>query len=85
MNLTYEVKDNGYIIMNNETPWIIQTNDYIPYPAETVEESAQNHINQIIEDFNKPKENSIEEKIDKFVASQADQDELIMKLILGVI
>lgn len=50
MNLTYEVKGNGYVILLNGTPWIVQ-DVYIPYPGATVEESAQNHINALIEEW----------------------------------
>lgn len=47
MNLTYEVNQNGYTILNNGKPWIVQ-DGYFPYESATVEESAQNHINAII-------------------------------------
>lgn len=47
MNLTYEVNKNGYTILNNGKPWIVQ-DGYFPYEGATVEESAQNHINAII-------------------------------------
>lgn len=47
MNLTYEVNKNSYTILNNGKPWIVQ-DGYFPYEGATVEESAQNHINAII-------------------------------------
>ncbi|MFC6334282.1 hypothetical protein ACFP56_16765 [Paenibacillus septentrionalis] len=56
MNLSFELITNdgqaeGYIILNNGTPWIVQ-DVYIPYPAETMAESAQLHIDAIIADHN---------------------------------
>lgn len=47
LNLTYEVKGNGYVIYNNGKPWIVQ-DSYIPYPADTLAESAELHIQEII-------------------------------------
>ena len=49
MNLTYEVNGKGYTILNNGVAWIAQ-DAYIPYPGATLEESAQNHINEILKD-----------------------------------
>lgn len=56
MNLSYELitKDEqaiGYIILNDGKPWIVQR-EHIPYPAETMAESAQLHIDSIIADYN---------------------------------
>lgn len=86
MNLTYEVNDNSYTILNDGTPWIVQ-DGYIPYPGATVEESAQNHIDQILLDFNRPKEPTeielLKAENEALKASQASQDELIMSLMLG--
>ena len=48
MNLTYEVTENGYKILNNGVVWIVQ-DGYIPYPKPTMEESAQAHIDEIIQ------------------------------------
>lgn len=49
MNLTYEIINDskGYLIKNNNVNWIKQ-DSYIPYPGATIEESAQNHINELI-------------------------------------
>lgn len=47
MNLTYEVNDNGYTIFNNGVAWIAQ-DVFIPYPKETLAQSAQAHIDAII-------------------------------------
>lgn len=49
MNLTFETNETGYTIFNNGRAWIAQ-DSYMPYPGETVEESAQNHINEILKD-----------------------------------
>ena len=49
MTLTYTVSDNGYTILRDGVPWVVQ-DGYIPYPGSTIEESAQNHIDQIIAD-----------------------------------
>ena len=48
-NYTYELVDQGYVILVNGRVRYVQK-DYIPYPGDTVEESAQNHIDQIIAD-----------------------------------
>ena len=48
-NYTYEIEGNGYVILVNGRVRYVQK-DYIPYPGDTVEESAQNHIDQIIAD-----------------------------------
>lgn len=53
MELTYEIQGAGYTIFNDGKAWIVQTT-YIPYPGATVEESAQNHIDQIIAESNMP-------------------------------
>jgi hypothetical protein len=66
MELTYTTTDTGYTILNHGVPWIVQ-DGYIPYPGETMEESAQNHINQIVAD--KQKE---DESVDKIEALEAE-------------
>lgn len=49
MNLTYKVTETGYTIFSDGTPWIVQEKDvYIPFPAATMEESAELHIADII-------------------------------------
>lgn len=88
MNLTYEIinESTGYMIKQNGVNWILQ-DVYIPYPGATIEDSAQNHINKIIEDSNRPQEpNEIDllrAENEALKASQASQDELIMSLMLG--
>lgn len=49
MNLTYEVTETGYKILNNGIIWIVQ-DQYIPFPGATIEEAALNHIGQITKD-----------------------------------
>lgn len=51
MNLTYRLERNGYVIMNNGVDWIVQ-NGYIPYQKGTIKESAQSHIDAIIQSHN---------------------------------
>lgn len=46
MNLTYETTEKGYTIFRNGQAWIKQES-YIPYPGETMKESAQNHIAEL--------------------------------------
>ncbi|MEK4030782.1 hypothetical protein MKZ02_19890 [Pseudobacillus sp. FSL P4-0506] len=58
MNLTYQVENNKYTILKDNRPWIVQ-DDYFPYPGATVEESAQNHINQIIADNTRQEEDIV--------------------------
>lgn len=88
MNLTYEIINDGkgYMIKNDGVNWIMQ-DSYIPYPGATVEESAQNHIDQILLDFNRPKEPTeielLKAENEALKASQLEQDTLIMELILG--
>lgn len=42
--LTCTVTENGYRIQNNGVDWIVQEDGYIPYPGETMAESAANHM-----------------------------------------
>lgn len=72
MNLTYEVNGNGYTILNEGKPWIVQ-DKYIPYPGATVEESAQNHINEIIKDNEaQPSVPTTEEKLQELMVAVAE-------------
>lgn len=65
MNLSYElITDNnevvGYYILNEGEPWMVQR-EHIPYPADTMAESAQLHIDAIIVENNaKPHPNEID-------------------------
>lgn len=47
MNLIYEITETGYTIFKDGKPWIKQES-YIPYPGETMEESAQLHIEELL-------------------------------------
>lgn len=49
MNLTYTTTKTGYSILNDGVIWIMQ-DAFIPYPADTMAESAQKHIDQILQD-----------------------------------
>lgn len=50
MNLTYKIEDDKYIILKDNQPWIIQEG-YYPYLGQTLEESAQKHIEAIIQSY----------------------------------
>lgn len=81
MNLTYEVKESGYTIFKDGRPWVIQ-DDYIPYPGATLEESVKNHINQIINEDNKQKEDNqsnLEIEIDQL---KEDYAALLMEIAM---
>lgn len=80
MNLTFEVKGNGYTILNDGVIWIKQEG-FFPYKGETLEESAQLHINAIIEDLNKPTEE--EKKLTALEERVALSEELLMEIMLN--
>lgn len=78
MNLTFEVNETNYTILNNGRAWIVQ-DTYIPYPGETVEESAQNHINEIL------KENAMkEEEVNEINQMQEDNTFIAETLALAL-
>jgi len=81
MNLTYRIVGNGYVIANNGIDWIVQE-DYIPYPKDTIEASAQAHIDTIIADS----EASIQEAISiaDLQAKSVSQQETINELTLMI-
>lgn len=56
MNLTYKVSGKGYIIYLDGVAWVDQTS-YNPYPRNTLEESAQAHIDEILKESQQPSEN----------------------------
>ncbi|WP_137744829.1 hypothetical protein [Robertmurraya siralis] len=62
MNLTYEVTERGYTIFRDGVPWIKQ-DSYIPYPAETLAESAQLHIDSILASQNLEPAPSLEDEV----------------------
>jgi hypothetical protein len=65
MNLTYEVTERGYTILLDGKPWIVQDKDiYIPFPAATMEESAELHIQQILKDNTSPEPSTEPSRLD---------------------
>lgn len=64
MNLTYKVSGDSYTIFSDGVAWIKQES-YIPYPGKNIEESAQNHIDVIVTDMNRPMPPSPEEQMAK--------------------
>lgn len=74
---TYEIVDQGYVIKVNGQVRYVQK-DYIPYPGKTIEESAQNHIDQIIADMNKP---APETEIERL---RNDLDDAILELSMAI-
>lgn len=77
MELTYKVTEKGYIIFNNGQAWIEQKS-YIPYPADTMKESAQNHIDKLLEGQNAPQPD------DEIEQLRNDLNEAVMELSLLV-
>ncbi|MBE6831066.1 MAG: hypothetical protein E7519_12755 [Ruminococcaceae bacterium] len=50
-NYTYQLTNTGYRVLKDGGLYLVQEGIYANiYPGETVEERAQNHINQIIAD-----------------------------------
>ena len=80
MNLTYEIIENGYVILNDGVKWIEQI-DFMPYPAETLEESAQKHIEALTA------EASNEAKAEEEMQSLEDRltlaEEMLMEIMLN--
>lgn len=72
MNLTYEILQNGYIILKDGIPWIKQEN-YILFPSDTIEKSAQLHIDDIIKNNQQIQGNSIEERLQALEIAMASQ------------
>lgn len=62
MNLTYEIRGNGYVIKADGKDWIVQES-YIPFPAATLEESAQLHIADLLDGQNVQPSIPLEEQI----------------------
>lgn len=48
MNLTYEILENGYKILNNGKDWIVQLEPCIPDPTKSYEENAKAQIEEIL-------------------------------------
>lgn len=77
MNLSYEVKGSGYVILNNKIPWIVQKT-YIPYKGKTIEESAKNHILELL------KENNVVEQPNELELKVNQQEQAIAELTMLV-
>ncbi|MBW7573926.1 hypothetical protein [Caproiciproducens faecalis] len=82
MNLSYTVSDKGYTIFRDGVPWIVQ-DGYIPYPGETIEESAQNHIDQILADQAAADEAAQQPTIEERVETQEQAIAELSILIAG--
>lgn len=62
----YTIQENGYTILKHGVPYIVQTAPFFPFPAETLEESALNHIANQIEIDNVPtEENNLKSQIEQ--------------------
>lgn len=48
MNLSYEILENGYKILNNGKPWIVQLEPCIPDKSKSYEENAKAQIEEIL-------------------------------------
>lgn len=81
MNLTYELTENGYVILNDGVKWIEQSG-FIPYPAATLEESAQKHIAVMLKDAEAA--NSQGADIEKLKEQLATQEQAITELSVFV-
>ena len=81
MNLTYEIIENGYVILNDGVKWIEQSG-FIPYPAETLEESAQKHIAEMLKDEEQSETQPAD--IAELKAQLATQEQAITELSMFV-
>lgn len=80
MNLAYEIIDNGYVILNDGVKWIEQIG-FIPYLAETLEESAQKHIAALTADANN--EAKTEEEMQTLEERLTLAEEMLMEIMLN--
>lgn len=48
LNLTYEIVENGYYILNNGTRWIEQLEPFIPNKTKSYEENAKAQMEEIL-------------------------------------
>ena len=78
MKLTYETTQNGYKIFRDGVVWIVQ-DGYIPYKKDTMAESAQAHIDEIIK-ANKANEKAIVEE--KQIRARVDNLENMLANVL---
>jgi len=81
MQLTFTVEGKVYTIYNNGKPWIVQdTSKYNPYPAESVAQAAQAHIDDIIADNNRLPEPSADERIEELQQHISDLQDALIEL-----
>ncbi len=84
MNLTYEITENGYKIFNNDTLWIVESN-YLPFKGITLKESAENHIEYLIEQNEKAgRVEPLEDKINKVDLENHAQNEAIAEITMMI-
>lgn len=46
--ITYEINEDGYVILLDGTPWITQDRTNLPYPDRTLEECCQQQIEDLL-------------------------------------
>jgi len=81
MQLTFSVEGAVYTIYNEGKPWIVQDTDkYNPYPAESVAQAAQAHIDAIIADYNQQPEPSADERIAELQQHVSDLQDALIEL-----
>lgn len=69
MELTFELMDDGYTILRDGVPWITQDNGRFPYPGDTVEQSAKNHILELLNEQKLEPVLSIEEQLQQDIGN----------------
>lgn len=82
MSLTYEATEQGYTIFNNGIAWIVQS-EYIPYPADTMEQAAQNHIDAILEDRQTQQDELME--IEQLKSKQVELEQAVDSILTDVL
>lgn len=82
MNLTFEVTENGYKILDGGRVWIVQ-DGFIPFPATTLAESAELHIAELIKANTPINTTPVEEELEKLKEKQALMQKALDDLLLG--
>lgn len=83
--MTYRIIATGYVIMDERgRDWIVQ-DGFIPYPGETMEDSAQNHINTILTEQAQASQAKVEEQSrnEQITDLQAAVDNLVISSLEG--
>lgn len=76
--ISYEYNNDGYIIYLDGKKWIKQNkNDYIPYKCETIEKSCVEHIEHIVNDYEK-EENEQKDKYEEPFNLEMQMAQVIM-------